>query len=130
MKKKFTFMISCLLLISSFVSAQQRGPRQDRAPEQKAAQMVQQLHKELDLTDKQQNELKTLFTEIWTKRNKNFEKNRGDRKAMSEAIQKEQTEIDKKLQKILTAEQYKKYQENKKKRQESQKKRSDNFRPR
>lgn len=116
--KKILFLATTLLMFLALgVNAQQRGPREKMTPEQQAARTVERLHKELTLTDKQQTELKTWFTESFKKRNEAFEKNKGDREAMRTQMKKDREATDAQLKKVLTAEQYKTYKANEEKRQ-------------
>lgn len=84
--------------------------------EERVQHLVERLNKELKLSDKQQSELKTYFTELFKKREKNFSKDRDNIKEMHEKIKKEQEETNEQLKQILTEEQYNTYKENGKKR--------------
>lgn len=121
--KRIIILLALSLFFSIGTQAQQRGQRERMTPEQQAERMVKRLHAELKLTDKQQTELKTWFTDSFKKRNENFEKNRGNREAMQETMKKAQEETQAQLKKVLTADQYKKYQENEKKREKEMKER-------
>ncbi len=118
MMKKALFLTAalCVFLMLS-VSAQQRGPREKLTPEQRADKMVTRLNEELKLSDKQQTELKTWFTESFKKREENFQKNQNqNREAMRAQMQKKREATDAKLKEVLTADQYKTYKENQEKR--------------
>lgn len=125
--KKLLFFTTTLLLFFAFqVDAQQppqRGPRERMTPEQQATRMVEFINKDVKLTDAQQKELKTWFTQSYKKRGEEFQKNRGNREAMMEMMKKSQTETDAQLKKVLTADQYKNYQEIQKKRMEEMRQR-------
>lgn len=95
-----------------------RGPHEKMTPEQQATRMVERLHKELQLTEKQQAELKAYFTATYKKRQENREKNMNDREAFRKQMQEEQAATDAELKKVLTEKQYKTYQENEQKRRE------------
>ena len=104
--KKIIFLTTTLLMVLAFtVQAQERPQRERMTPEQQATRTVEQLNKELTLTEKQQTDLKKWYTDSYTQRAKNMEKNRDNREA---------TEAQ--LKKVLTEDQFKKYQENEKKR--------------
>lgn len=118
--KKIVFLITAVLMsLSMILHAQPRDPQHKVTPEQRAAQMVERLHKELTLTEKQQEELKTWFTRSFTQQKEEFDKNRSNREAMRQFREKQRKANDAELKKVLTAEQYKKYEENQRKRQEA-----------
>ena len=122
--KKILFLATTVLLFLAFnVNAQQRGPRERPTPEQQATRMVERLNQELKLTDKQQTELKTWFTDSFKKRNEAFEKNRENREAMRSQMQKDREETEAELKKVLTEEQYKTYKANEEKRQKERQQR-------
>lgn len=123
--RKIAFLTTTLLLFLVFaVSAQPRDNRERLAPEQQAARTVERLTKELQLTAKQQAELKTWFTTSIKKRQDMMAKNQGNREAMRENAKKDREETDIQMKKVLTADQFKKYKENQEKRmQEMQKRR-------
>lgn len=116
--KKIGLIVLTLCLSLSFVAnAQHRGPREKLTPEQQATRMVERLNKELQLSDKQQTELKTWFTQSFTEQQTAMEKNKGNREAMHEQMKKQREATDAQLKKVLTAEQYKKYKANQEKRE-------------
>ena len=126
--KKILFLaviLSALMIIES--CKQQKNPdgqikitieQDENAREKRVEQIIERLNKELKLTDKQQSELKTYFTESFKNREINFLKNRKDPGQMYKQIKKEQEETNKQLQQILTEEQYNTYKENEKKRRQ------------
>lgn len=118
--KKIVFLITAVLMsLSVMLHAQPREPQHKVTPEQRAAQMVERLHKELTLTEKQQEELKTWFTRSFTQQKEESDKNRSNREAMRQFREKQRKANDAELKKVLTTEQYKKYEENQRKRQEA-----------
>ena len=122
--KKILFLATTVLMFLAFsVNAQQRGPRERLTPEQQATRMVERLNQELKLTDKQQTELKTWFTDSFKKRNEAFEKNRENREAMRSQMQKDREATEAELKKVLTEEQYKTYKANEEKRQKERQQR-------
>lgn len=115
--KKIIFLATTLFMVLAFtVQAQDRQPREKLTPEQQATRTVERLNKELTLTDKQQADLKKFYTESFTQRAKTMEKNRDNREAMRETMKKDREATEAQLKKVLTEEQFKKYQENEKKR--------------
>lgn len=129
MMKKVLFLATtlCMFLMLG-ANAQQRGPREKLTPAQQADRMVMRLNEELKLSDKQQTDLKTWFTESFKKREEAFQKNRSqDREAMRAQMQKDREATNAKLKEVLTADQYKTYKENEEKRmKERQQKRPAN----
>lgn len=118
--KKIVFLTTAVLMsLSVMLHAQPREPQHRITPEQHAAQMVERLHKELTLTEKQQEELKTWFTRSFTQQKEESDKNRSNREAMRQFREKQREANDAELKKVLTTEQYKKYEENQRKRQEA-----------
>lgn len=118
--KKIVFLTTAVLMsLSLMLHAQPREPQHRITPEQQATQMVERLHKELTLTEKQQKELKTWFTRSFTQQKEESDKNRSNREAMRQFREKQREANDAELKKVLTTEQYKKYEENQRKRQEA-----------
>lgn len=117
MKKILFLTTTFVMLLALGVSAQQRGPRERMTPEQQAERRVEFLNKELKLTEAQQKELKTWFTESVKKREEAFQKNRDNREGMRAQMEKDREATDAQLKKVLTAEQYKTYRTNEEKRQ-------------
>lgn len=115
MKKIVFLTVACCIFAALCTHAQQRGPREKQTPEQHANRMVERLNKELKLTEKQQSELKTWFSESFKQREKSFAQNRDNREAMREQMKKEREAMQTELKKVLTAEQYKIYQTNEEK---------------
>lgn len=130
--KRFLLLATALcLFFMPDVNAQQRGPREKLTPEQQADRMVKRLNEELKLSDKQQTDLKTWFTESIKKREEEFQKNKTqEREAMRTQMKKNREATDAKLKEVLTPEQYKTYKENEEKRmKEMQQRRPANANP-
>lgn len=124
MMKKILLLTTTLFMFVAFhVNAQQRGPRERMTPEQQATRMATRLNEELKLTDAQQKDLTTWFTETFKKREETFKKNREDREAIRTQMQKEREATDAQLKKTLTADQYKTYKANEEKRQKERQQR-------
>ena len=117
MKKIVFLTVACCIFAAFCTHAQQRGPREKQTPEQHANRIVERLNKELKLTEKQQSELKTWFSESFKQREKSFAQNRDNREAIREQMKKEREAMKTELKKVLTAEQYKIYQTNEEKRE-------------
>lgn len=122
MKKLLILTVAFVLSMAFGANAQeQRGthrPHERMTPEQQATRMVERLNRELQLTDKQQADLKAYFTAACKKRHENREKNMNDREAIRKQMQEEQAATEAELKKVLTDKQFKTYQENEKKRRE------------
>ena len=115
--KKLVFLATTLLMFLAItVNAQQRGPRERMTPEQQATRTVERLTTELQLTDKQQADLKKWYTESFKKREEAMQKNRDNREAMRDQMKKDREAADAELKKVLTEEQYKTYKANEEKR--------------
>lgn len=124
--KKILFLATALFLfvaIQANAQQQQRGPRERMTPEQTATRIVERLNEQLKLTEAQQKELKTWYTESLKTREENFKKNRENREAMMEQMKKDQEATEAQLKKVLTEEQYKTYQENEEKRRKERQER-------
>jgi hypothetical protein len=105
---KKVFFVACLMTIAFMVSAQ-GGQRQggfQQTPEQRAAAQ-EQMKKDLNLNDKQFVDYKKLEDEYYTKLQAARQGGQFDREAMTK-LREEQTA---KVKAILTADQFKKYEE-------------------
>lgn len=81
--------------------------------------MAKRMKSELQLTDKQTEEIKTFFSSYHRERQKEFDKSKKagqDREARRAAMVKNRAAMDDKIKSVLTEEQYKKYKENEEKR--------------
>jgi len=114
---KRIFIVACMLTFALMVSAQggQGGGQRQMTPEQRAEFQARQLERyktELKLTDKQVADFKKINDEYTPKQQALFEKYRGgDMDKFREESTKLRTEQNGKVKKILSAEQYKKYEE-------------------
>lgn len=119
--KKIVFLTTMVFMFLAFsVNAQQqRGQREKMTPAQQADRTIERLNKDLTLNDKQKVDLKKWFTNSYTQRAKLMEKNKDNREAMREGMKKDRAATEAQMKKTLTAEQFKKYQENEKKRQQN-----------
>lgn len=125
--KRIISLLVVTVILSTALFAQQRGPKEQLTPEKQAEQTIKKLHAELQLTEKQQAELKTWYTALYQNKKDDFEKMKQERESMREKMQdkikKDKEATDAKLKKVLTAEQYKKYQEYEKKAEKERKER-------
>lgn len=112
------FMGSCKQQTNSNEQNKKTTEQKGNRVEQQVQHMIERLNEDLQLTEQQQNELKTYFTESFKKRSETFKKNKENREQMREQMKKEMEATDAQLKKILTEEQYNTYKENEKKRQE------------
>ncbi|MGL4851766.1 MAG: Spy/CpxP family protein refolding chaperone [Phocaeicola sp.] len=101
MKKAIvSFVFACFIGSVAVVAQTPRGERPDQG------KRVEQMVKELDLTEKQSVELKEVMEGMRPSSNGNS----GERPSREE-MQKKHEEMDAKIKKILTKDQYKKYKE-------------------
>lgn len=121
MKAAMVMTMAAMVFTASAQPAggERRGPRQGQTqgerptPEQMIANQVDQMAKDYQLTDKQKGEVKALME----KQRKAHEADRpkeGQRLSMEERMarmEKNQKEFNTELKKIMTADQYKKYEE-------------------
>lgn len=108
----FSLVVASLISCSFICMAQDRPEKGGRGPGQNIEQMVS----ELGLSDEQAEKLKAVFEEMKPDRN-----NSGERPSREE-MEKKRSETDAKIKKILTDEQYAKYQELQKKNKGGKKK--------
>ncbi len=111
------FMGSCKQQTNSNEQNKKTTEQKGNRVEQQVQHMIERLNEDLQLTEQQQNELKTYFTESFKKRSETFKKNKENHEQMREQMKKEMEATDAQLKKILTEEQYNTYKENEKKRQ-------------
>ena len=109
---KRIFFVTCLLTFAIMVSAQdgQRRGGFQMTPEQRAA-YFDQMKKDLNLNDKQFADFKKVSEEYQTKTREAMEKAGDDREARREVMTKLRAEQNDKLKSVLTADQFKKYEE-------------------
>ena len=113
-----------LLLIIAFIgttislSAQNRGDRQF-VPEDVAKRQTEALKKEISLTNEQEPKVKAIYLKYAKKQDESMKAGQGtdwqsmsdeDRTKRREEWQKTTEERDKEIKKVITAEQYKKYE--------------------
>lgn len=131
--KHFIFLLLFAGLFSVTLPAQQHGGKDHSTPEQQAERKAERLHKELKLTDKQKSEIKDWYTQMYQKRRDEIKKSPQEREAMlkkmQERMKKDREETDVFLKKILTPEQYKKYQENEQKHEKEMRERMKQRKP-
>jgi len=121
MKKLF---IAALLVVGLTTFAQDKKERPRRAdmekmtPEQRSERRLERMKTELNLDEKQQEQVKQLFAE----QDKKWEANRGEmqnRREMSrEKMEEERKMMNDKMKAILNPEQFKKWKENQEKRRQ------------
>ena len=134
-------LILALAIMISGLSFAQPGGKEKRNPEQMIEKQVKEMTTSLNLSDKQQNEIKTLLTEQSKKREakrnemkiarESGKKPSDEQKAeMKKRMIDEQLDVKTKMKKILTEEQAKKWEENRKvKGKEMREKRKEGKRP-
>ena len=108
--KKF-FVVSCLLMFTFMVSAQQGGGQRGQISPERLAQRYEQYKKEMNLTDKQLDEIKKIEADYRTKTTALREKVGDDREKMREELTKLRNEQNEKVKPHLKEDQYKKYVE-------------------
>ena len=108
--KKF-FVLSCLLMFAFMVSAQQGGGQRGQMSPERLAQRYEQYKKEMNLTDKQLDDIKKIEADYRTKMTAMREKIGDDREKMREEMTKLRNEQNEKVKPLLKEDQYKKYVE-------------------
>lgn len=103
-------LITMITTVSSFTYAQnpQRGKRGDKMNRE---QRIEQLSKELYLTDQQKKEFQTINNEFFTKMQAERNISHANKEEKRQSIQTLMNERDAKIKQLLTAEQYKQYTE-------------------
>ncbi len=98
-------LFSLILFILSVISVYAQGGQQRMTPEERMKATIKTLTEKLTLTEEQVKKV----TEVYTKNNEEMAKMResmqGDRTAMMEAMQKNRTELNKKIDALLDAKQ-------------------------
>jgi len=109
---KRIFILTCFMAFAFMLSAQdgQRRGGFQMTPEQQE-QYYATMKKDLSLTDAQLNGIKKIETEYRTKMQAAREKADGDRDKMREEFTKLRTEQNAKVKPLISAEQFKKYEE-------------------
>lgn len=110
MKKGILFVSVCLFLLACHSNTRQSASEERFPPEQRVNKIWEQLEKELELTAPQQEELKAWFKSAQEKRKKLLEGKKEDRKNRREIVRRNREEMREELKKILTEEQFLKYE--------------------
>ena len=104
MKKFVLAALAMVFSVTLFAQAPQRGERREFKPEEMATRMADGMKKELNLNDEQYKSVYNLYL-------------KRDREARREEMKKQQEAMNAELKKVLTKEQYTKYEEMLKKQQ-------------
>lgn len=122
MKKILFAAVALIFSVSMFAQAPQRGEHREFKPEEMATRMADGMKKELNLNDEQYKSVYNLYLkrgeEMKARRDKGQQGQQVDREARREEMKKNQEAMNAKLKKILTPEQYTKYEEMLKKQQQ------------
>lgn len=122
MKKILFAAVALIFSVSMFAQAPQRGERREFKPEEMATRMADGMKKELNLNDEQYKSVYNLYLkrgeEMKARRDKGQQGQQVDREARREEMKKNQEAMNAELKKILTPEQYTKYEEMLKKQQQ------------
>jgi periplasmic protein CpxP/Spy len=94
-------------------------------PQQRGERMIQRLKDSLSLSQEQVTKIKAILDKQQEEGKKDWDANQGDRDAMRTLMMKRMEKSDVEIEKILTKEQKKKYQEIKKQRQDRMRERMD-----
>ncbi|MBQ2969117.1 MAG: DUF4890 domain-containing protein [Bacteroidaceae bacterium] len=121
--KKFLFAAVALIFSASlFAQAPQRGERREFKPEEMATRQADGMKKELGLNDEQYKSVYDLYLkrgeEMKARRDKAQQGQQVDRETRRAEMQKQQQAMNAELKKVLTPEQYTKYEEMQKKQQQ------------
>jgi len=111
--KKFV-IAGCILMFALMVSAQNQGGQGGQRfgmSEEERAKWYEDVKKELKITTAQLDSIKKFDAEFTPKQRELFEKYRDDPEGRREATTKLREQQDAKLKKVLTTEQFTKYQE-------------------
>lgn len=124
MKKLLLAAVALMFSVSMFAQQPQRGERREFKPEEMATRMADGMKKELNLNDEQYKSVYNLYLkrgeEMKARRDKGQQGQQVNREARREEMKKNQEAMNAELKKILTAEQYTKYEEILKKQQQRQ----------
>lgn len=122
MKKILFAAVALIFSVSMFAQAPQRGEHREFKPEEMATRMADGMKKELNLNDEQYKSVYNLYLkrgeEMKARRDKGQQGQQVDREARREEMKKNQEAMNAELKKILTPEQYTKYEEMQKKQQQ------------
>ena len=124
MKKLLLAAVALIFSVSMFAQQPQRGVRREFKPEEMATRMADGMKKELNLNDEQYKSVYNLYLkrgeEMKARRDKGQQGQQVSREARREEMKKNQEAMNAELKKILTAEQYTKYEEMLKKQRQRQ----------
>ena len=124
MKKILFAAVALIFSVSMFAQAPQRGERREFKPEEMATRMADGMKKGLNLNDEQYKSVYNLYLkrgeEMKARRDKGQQGQQVNREARREEMKKSQEAMNAELKKILTAEQYTKYEEMLKKQRQRQ----------
>ena len=124
MKKLLLAAVALMFSVSMFAQQPQRGERREFKPEEMATRMADGMKKELNLNNEQYKSVYNLYLqrgeEMKARRDKGQQGQQVSREARREEMKKNQEAMNAELKKILTAEQYTKYEEMLKKQQQRQ----------
>lgn len=122
MKKILFAAVALMFSVTLFAQGSQRGERREFKPKEMATRMADGLKKELELNDEQYKSVYNLYLkrgeEMKARRSKAQQGQQVDREARRAEMQKQQQAMNAELRKILTPEQYTKYEEMQKKQQQ------------
>ena len=118
---KKLFVISIMLLATvSFAAAQQR---QRQTPEESAKTQTERMEKLLSLTADQKAKIQAIDLDLAKQLNTQLQNNQGNREAMRSAMQDIDKKRDEKYKPVLTADQFKKYLDDKEERRKEMERR-------
>lgn len=122
MKKILFAAVALMFSVALFAQGPQRGERREFKPEEMATRMADGMKKELSLNDEQYKSVYNLYLkrgeEMKARRDKGQQGQQVDREARREEMKKQQEAMNAELKKILTPEQYTKFEEMQKKQQQ------------
>ena len=117
MKKLLVISMMFLATVNLATAQPGQGQRQQMTPEERAKATTERLEKLLSLNADQKTKVNAIELEYGKERNALRQKNQGDREAMRTAAQELDKKFDAKYKEVLTADQFKKYLEDKEQRQ-------------
>ena len=116
MKKLFVISIMLVAAVSFTAAQQGQGQRQRMTPEESAKTMTERMEKALNLTADQKTKIQAIELDLAKQMNTLRQNNQGNRDAMRSAMQEIDKKRDEKYKSVLTADQFKKYLEDKEQR--------------
>ena len=117
MKKLIVISMMFLATVSLATAQQGQGQRQQMSPEERAKAVTERLEKLLSLSADQKARVNAIEVEFGKEISDLRQKNQGDREARNAAMQELSKKFDAKYKEVLTADQFKKYLEDKEQRQ-------------